>query len=200
MSPLTHFIGSWLVASVTTNNPRDRKLVTLAGVLPDLDGTGLVVDVARAVITGQPFTNQFYAQYHHWLLHGWPGAIVLCGLLTCFARQRLRTAALCLLAFHLHLACDLVGSRGPASADLWPIAYGEPFFRHPFWLWRGQWRLDGWQNRSITLVVFFTALWLASRRGYSFVEVFSRKLDAIFVGVLRKWNAALGRRFARKPG
>ncbi|MEI6197851.1 MAG: H-X9-DG-CTERM domain-containing protein [Verrucomicrobiota bacterium] len=40
MSPFAHLIGSWLVASVTTNNPRDRKLVTLAGVLPDVDGLG----------------------------------------------------------------------------------------------------------------------------------------------------------------
>ena len=35
MSPFTHFVGSWLIASATTDNPRDRKLVTLAGILPD---------------------------------------------------------------------------------------------------------------------------------------------------------------------
>ena len=44
MSPITHFLGSWLVASVVTDNPRDRKLVTLAGVLPDADGPGLIAE------------------------------------------------------------------------------------------------------------------------------------------------------------
>ena len=48
MSPLTHLIGSWLVAAATTNNPRDRKLVTWAGVLPDADGLGLIPDVMNA--------------------------------------------------------------------------------------------------------------------------------------------------------
>ncbi len=48
MSPLTHLIGSWLVATATTNNPRDRKLVTWVGVLPDADGLGLIPDVMNA--------------------------------------------------------------------------------------------------------------------------------------------------------
>jgi len=50
MSPITHLIGPWLAASVVTDKPRDRKLVTLAGVLPDADGLGLLVDVAEAAI------------------------------------------------------------------------------------------------------------------------------------------------------
>ena len=50
MSPLTHLVGSWLVAVATTNNPRDRKLVTLAGVLPDADGLGAVADVENTAI------------------------------------------------------------------------------------------------------------------------------------------------------
>jgi hypothetical protein len=45
MSPFAHFVGSWLIASATTNNPRDRKLVTLAGALPDADGLGVIPDV-----------------------------------------------------------------------------------------------------------------------------------------------------------
>ena len=45
MSPLTHLVGSWLIAVATTDNPRDRKLVTWAGVLPDADGLGVIPDV-----------------------------------------------------------------------------------------------------------------------------------------------------------
>ena len=65
MSPGAHFIGSLLVASVTTDSPRDRRLVTLAGILPDLDGLGMVVDVAKSLISGQETTFHYYQKFHH---------------------------------------------------------------------------------------------------------------------------------------
>ena len=191
MSPVIHFLGSWLIASATTNNPRDRKLVTLAGILPDADGLGLVADVASAMVSGTDNTFHYYQQYHHLLLHGWPGAIATSALLTFFGRQRWRVFFLCLLTFHLHLLCDLASSRGPGVSDLWPICYSEPVYPHPIWFWKGQWRLDGWQNRIICVTLFLTELWLASRRGYSCAEIFSRKLDTTFVAVLQKWRANL---------
>ena len=76
MSPLMHFVGSWLVAVATTNNPRDRTLVTLAGVLPDADGLGIVVDVAGSLIFGKESTFSYYQTYHHSLLHGFMPAHV----------------------------------------------------------------------------------------------------------------------------
>jgi inner membrane protein len=190
VSPLTHFVGSWLIAAATTDNARDRKLVTLAGVLPDVDGLGIFVDMARSAYSGQD-TFYYYQNYHHYLTHGWPAAIAFTALLTCFARRHLRTAILCLLVFHLHLLCDLIGSRGPTPADIWPIYYGEPLFHRPVFLWHGQWSLDGWQNQILFAVLLLTELWLATRRGYSFVEIFNRKLDKIFVEVLQKWKRDL---------
>jgi len=161
--------------------------------MPDLDGLGLIVDVGKSLITGKEPTFQYYQQYHHYLLHGWPGAILVSGLLVCFARERFRVALLCLLTFHLHLVCDLIGSRGPTPGDLWPIAYAEPIFRHPVFFWKGQWRLDGWQNRIICVALFLPELTLAPSRGYSCVEVFSRRTDGVFVSVLRKWRSSLFR-------
>lgn len=191
MSPIAHFVGSWLVATAVVDNPRDRRLVTLAGILPDADGLGIVVDVARSLTTGQEATFHYYHQFHHLWLHGWPAALLVAVVLAAWARQRWRVLFGCLLTFHLHLLCDLLGSRGPTLADLWPICYGEPLFRQPIWFWKGQWRLDGWQNTIIFIVIFGAALWLAVKRGYSFVEVFSRRMDAVFVGVLRKWHSRL---------
>ena len=199
MSPLTHLIGSWLIASATTDNPRDRKLVTLAGVLPDADGLGAVADVVGSFISGKECTFYYYQTYHHVLLHGWPGAVAVSGFLALFAKQKWRVLALCLLTFHLHLLCDLIGSRGPDAGDLWPICYSEPLFRHPIWFWKHQWRLDGWQNKSIFIALFVTALWLAVKRGYSFVEVISSRLDSIFVGVLRKWCKQFRKPECRPP-
>jgi ABC-type cobalamin transport system permease subunit len=201
MSPLTHFLGSWLVASVTTDNPRDRKLVTLAGVLPDADGLGLVADVVESLASGKEIAYNHYQQYHHLLLHGWPGAIAVSSLLALFARKRTRTGLMCLFTYHLHLLCDLLGSRGPSSADLWPICYSEPLFRHPIWFWKGQWPLDGWQNQVISVALLVLSLWLAAKQGSSFMEFFGRRLDKVFVDVLRKWrNRFLGRGPMSEPG
>ena len=197
MSPFTHLVGSWLIATVTTDNRRDRMLVTFAGVLPDIDGLGIVVDVARSAYSGEENTFYYYQHYHHYLSHGWPAAIVATLLLNCFARRHLRTAVLCFLVFHLHLLCDLIGSRGPDPGDIWPIAYSEPLFRHPVFNWNGQWRLDGWQNQIIFVALFLWELWLAAGRGYSVVEIFNRKADAVFVAVLQRWRARfMGKRFS----
>jgi inner membrane protein len=45
MSPETHLFASWIIATKTTRNLRDSRLVTLAGILPDADGLGLIVDM-----------------------------------------------------------------------------------------------------------------------------------------------------------
>jgi hypothetical protein len=191
MSPVVHLIGSWLIASATTNNPRDRKLVTLAGVLPDADGFGIIPDVVGSLISDEECTFHYYQTYHHLLLHGWPGAIAISVLLMFFGRQRWRVLFLCLLTVHLHLLCDIVGSRGPSPGDLWPICYSEPLFRHPIWFWKHQWKLDGWQNQTIFVVIFMAALWLAVKRGCSFVEIISSRLDSTFVKVLQGWHHEL---------
>lgn len=191
MSPLTHLVGSWLVASATTNNPRDRKLVTWAGVVPDADGLGAVADVVGSWGTGKECTFYYYQTYHHLLMHGWPAATVISILFALYAQQRPRVLLLCLLNFHLHLLCDLIGSRGPTVGDLWPICYSEPLFRHPIWFCKYQWKLDGWQNQSIFIVLFLTSLWVAARKGFSFVEVVSSRADKVFVGVLQKWRSQI---------
>jgi hypothetical protein len=190
MSPVTHLLASWIIAAKTTDNPRDCRLVTLAGVLPDVDGLGLLVDGAKS-LTGPGDDYYYYSIYHHWLLHGLFGSLLTAGLLTCFARRRWRVLLLALMVFHLHLLCDLVGARGPTPYDLWPIYYLGPFSRHWTFVWHGQWPLNGWINRVITVVLFFIALWMASRREDSVVGVFNRRVDRVFLGVLHKWRLAL---------
>lgn len=169
-----------------TDNPRDRRLVTLAGILPDTDGLGLLIDFPNRYLGFKE--TFFYHQYHHWLMHGAVGAVLVAFLSACMARNRWRVALLTLMTFHLHLLCDLIGGRGPSPNDLWPIYYFGPFTTHPMWIWHGQWRLDGWQNRMITIVLLLWALWQASRRNDSVVGVFNRRADAVFVAVLRKWR------------
>lgn len=193
MSPVTHFIGSWLVASVVTNNSRDRKLVTLAGIIPDLNGLGIVADVGVGSVSGKEVTFHYYQQFYHLLLHGWPAALTTATLLAGFARNRARVFIFGLLTFHLHLLCDLIGSRGPAPGDLWPICYSEPPFRHSIWFWKNQWRLDGWQNQLVFVVVFAGSIWVALRKGFSFVEIFHAGAEQIVIGVLVQWRGGIFR-------
>jgi hypothetical protein len=191
VSPITHLLASWIIAAKTTDNPRDCRLITLAGLAPDLDGLGLLADLATRA-TAHP--TQFYARYHHYLFHGAFGAAVAALVFAAFARRRWRVALLCFAVFHLHLLFDLVGSRGPAPEDLWPIYYLGPFSRDSVWLWPGQWPLDSGINRTFTLTLLAWVFALAIRRGHSVVGVFSTRGDAVFVRVLRGWRAALLRK------
>ena len=188
MSPISHLLVSWVIADKTTTNARDRKLVTLAGVIPDLDGLGLVGDGVAALFGLR--SPGLYEHYHHYLLHGLAGAVGVSILLTLFARNRGRVALLTLLTFHLHLLCDFVGSRGPSRDDLWAIFYYGPFNRDPMWIWKGQWALDGWQNKVIFILLFAWCLRIAVQEGRSVVELFSGKANAGLVKVLRKWQAS----------
>jgi hypothetical protein len=189
MPPGTHLLTSWIIAAKATRNPRDCRLATLAGVLPDADGLGLFVDLYHQAIGGKQ--TFLYSEYHHILLHGAFGALVIAGTLACFARQRLRVFVLSLAMVHLHFLCDLAGSRGPSSADLWPIYYLAPFRLHPVWVWTHQWRLDGWQNRWLSAALFVWALRLGGRYSHSVVGVFNRRADGIVCPVLRKWRDGL---------
>ena len=195
MSPITHLLASWIIAAKTTDNPRDCRLVTLAGVAPDLDGAGLFLDMARNAMTGgERFI--FYQRYHHYLLHGVAAGLGIAVLLACFAQRRWRVLLLALTVFHLHLLCDFVGSRGPSPEDLWPIFYLGPFDKDPMWMWKGQWRLDGWQNLLISFGVFLWAMAITLRDGHSVVGVFSWRFDTHFVRVLRDWMGKLKNRAA----
>jgi inner membrane protein len=192
MSPITHLLATWVVAVQATDNRRDCRLVTLAGILPDADGLGIVPDLINRAL-GRPET-WYYPEYHHFLSHGLCGGLVLAAVAGLLACQHWRVALLALAVFHLHLLCDLAGSRGPSPTDLWPIYYLAPFTRSPMWVWQGQWALDAWPNRVISVALLAYAFWLAVRRGESFVGLVSPRVDAVFVGVLRKWQTALTRR------
>ncbi len=196
MAPEPLRLLRWISAAKTPDNTRDCRLVTLAGIVPDVDGLGLIVDFATESL-GLKQTH-LYGEYHHYLLHGVLGGVLITAFLTCFARHRWRVALLALLVFHLHLLCDFAGSRGPSPADLWPIYYLGPFTQNPTWVWKGQLRLDGWFNRYFSAALFLWSLWLAVSLGHSVLGVFNRRADRVFVGVLRKWHTYLAKRTQRQ--
>lgn len=185
MSPITHGLLSWAIADRLGLQSRDRNLVAWAGVLADIDGLGLLGDIVVDAVKG--YSPLWYFKYHHVLLHGITGAILIAFLLCLCGRRKPLVFAYAILMVHLHLVCDLLGSRGPTPADIWPIYYLWPCLPNYTMAWSGQWRLDSWQNASLSLFLFGLVLFSAIRRGYSPLIMLSARADAHFVAVLRQW-------------
>jgi inner membrane protein len=182
MSPITHFLMGWTVANAAPSlTKRERALVTWAGVVPDIDGLGII---AEKLTQNSSHPLNWWSNYHHLFGHNLSFALVVAAIAAIFARQKTKTAFLVLLSFHLHLLGDLVGGRGP-DGDQWPIVWLLPFSDRVQLTWSGQWALNAWPNFIVTAVLFGMTLVLARRRGFSPVEMFSTKADAIFVRALR---------------
>ena len=179
MSPITHFLAGWALANTTKLDPRERMLVAVAGVIPDVDGFGIIVDLATRHAT------DWWGRFHHELGHNLGFCLLVTIVFTTLAKHKGRTALLVFLSFHLHLFCDIIGARGP-DGDQWPIPYLEPISHWPRLTWSGQWALNAWPNMLITGVLIALSVYWAWRRGYSPLEMFSRKADAVFVDTLRK--------------
>ncbi len=182
MHPVTHLLTGWATATVLPLSRRDRVLVCVAGVLPDLDGLGIVVE-KLTLHSEQPL--YWYALYHHVLAHNLAFGLAATAVAVAVARERAKTGLLVLLSFHLHLLADLAGSRGPDGSS-WPIRYLWPFGDVEL-IWRGQWAFNAWPNFVITLALLAWMFWVAGSRGHSPLELVSRRVDGIFCGTVRRW-------------
>ncbi|HKF20769.1 MAG TPA: metal-dependent hydrolase [Candidatus Angelobacter sp.] len=197
MSPVTHFLAGWVVAGATSLRRREKAAVVLAGVAPDLDGLGIIPEL---LTRGSTHPLLWFSEYHH-TLHTLAFALVVtlaAYLISANANSTLGakiqghfmpsraaiTAFLAFLSFHLHLLCDLVGSRGP-DGDSWPIPYLKPFSDALQLSWQGQWPLNGWQNFAITGALLVATLWIAWKHGSSPVEFVSSKGNDALVTSLR---------------
>lgn len=181
MSPITHFLTGGMVANLAKLDRRDRAIVTLACVVPDIDGLGVIPEL---LTRNSSHPLLWFTLYHH-SLHTLAFALVVAFVSFVLASQRWKAAGLALLSFHLHLLEDLAGSRGPDGYQ-WPIPYLTPFSSSLQLAWRGQWGLNSWPNVAITAVLLAITLWLARRRGFSPLEMVSTRADAALLTALRR--------------
>lgn len=182
MNPITHGLSGWVLANVPGElSRRDRAIVVVASLVPDLDGAGVILDIARGT-TGT--ASSVYAEYHHILCHNLGFGVALALAAFAAGRRRMLTAGLAFAAFLLHIAGDVAGSRGP-EGEQWEIPFLWPFSDSIKLAWSGQWALDSWVNVAITTVLLMLTFWLAWRRGYSPLELAGPRVDAAFVGALR---------------
>jgi len=180
MSPVTHFFTGWVFANCARFERRDRALITLACVVPDVDGLGIVPEF---LTRNSAHPLLWFTRYHH-SLHNLAFALVVAAAAFAFAGQQWKTGLLALASFHLHLFEDLLGSRGPDGYQ-WPIPYLAPFSSAWQLSWRGEWGLNAWPNVAITVALLAVTSWLAWWRGFSPLEMISRKADAVFVDALQ---------------
>jgi inner membrane protein len=206
MSPVTHFFAGWVLAcaSPVALTRREKALVVVAAVAPDLDGLGLIPELLTRHSSHPLF---WFSEYHHSLhtlafaLACAVAALLMAGPL---ARRKRRhnkfgtsierhdppahpwtTVLLVFVSFHLHLLCDLVGARGPDGYQ-WPIPYLKPFSNALQLAWHGQWALNGWQNFTFTGLLLLATFWIAWKDGASPVEIVSVPANRAFILALRQ--------------
>lgn len=184
MAPGTHALIGWWTANVISLARRDRLIVFLAGMLPDLDGLGLFI------------SDDAYFRYHHILCHNLTGGLVAGLVAAVLAVERRIVAVLVLLNWHLHLACDYFGSRGPMSTPPWILPYLYPFvggweegkFHGPAWYWNPwQWPLNSWPNVVLTLLLFVGWIYIGIRLDRTWFEFIWPTMDREICKVLRKY-------------
>lgn len=187
MNVITHFLTGWVLAEHSGLNHRDRSLVTWACVLPDADGLGVLPDLANQLL-GRPATD-FYAEWHHMMLHGIFGAFLISACAYGLAKNKARTAVFAFAAVHLHLLCDLLGSRGATAEEIWPLNYLAPFTNAWPIAWNGQWALNAWPNLVLTIALLAYTFHRAVRTGKSPVSMFHAEANEKFVEALRRrWS------------
>lgn len=182
MHPVTHFLVGWTVAGASGLDKRDRAIVSIAGIAPDFDGAGIVVELATRE-SNTPLL--WWSEYHHVLGHNLVFGLIAFLAAALLARRRLLTAILSFFVLHLHLLCDLIGSRGPDGFQ-WPIPYFWPFLPNVELVWSNQWALNAWPNFVITIVLLSVTFFLAWKKGLSPLEIISNQADQLFVGAFRK--------------
>ena len=117
MNPVSHLLTGWVVANTADLTTRDRVVITLAGIAPDIDGLGIVAEILTENTTSPLL---WYSKYHHVLCHNLGFGLLLVVTTVFISVRRWMTAFLVMVVFHLHLLGDLVGSRGPDNYQ-WPI-------------------------------------------------------------------------------
>lgn len=188
----THFLTGWLVALPqggslaplgTSLTMRERGAIACAGVAPDLDGLGLLVDKVNEWRGGE---SLYYETWHHVLGHNLGAALLFsaaCAAAAGRGRRRI-VAGLAFLSAHLHLLFDLAGSRGTDGSQ-WPIPYLAPFSQAWQLTWSGQWTFNSWQNTTIIAVVLLLTLYGAWKYGRSPVGLLSTQADVQLTTALR---------------
>lgn len=180
MTPGAHLLISWLSTVPVFKQARERIIVSLSGLAPDLDGAGLIIDKLWG-------NTNYYEAFHHYLGHNIFAAIVIASVASLVAKSQKNVVwimAFCLV--HVHIVCDIIGSKG-LDGYQWPIYYFYPLDNQLALTWEHQWLLNGWQNQVLMLGLLSLVLFVAKNKEVSFLEVISQRLDKAAFDMYKKY-------------
>lgn len=179
MGPGSHLQIGYLIANAASLNTRDRRLVMLAGVAPDVDGVVGIFDIVREGRLLDCSYSTFHALHHtfgHNVFFGVFGALLL-GAAAAGAKGRVFW--LCLAAMASHYAADAVAADYPLNL-LWPLGGDmEPI---PILLGASPWVVKYVIQFSLMIVILALCAWMVARTHRTPVEVLSPQLDRFLVG------------------
>ena len=182
MSPTSHLLASWITGVSFRLTKRDVRIVSLVGLIPDLDGFGYFIDKIN-LYYGK--SSYFYSEYHHVILHGiLPALLISVFAMLLSKSKKFSIFFVSLFVYHLHLLCDLIGSGGSGN-NIWPIIYFYPFNKTELSIsW--QWLLNGWQNLTIAGILIIISIYLSSKIKHSPIGVVSIYLDKEMFNIFKK--------------
>lgn len=176
MNPITHYLISFAISSNFTLSKKERTLTTISGIIPDIDGIGII---AELISKKTNYNLNWWSEYHHVLAHNITFAIII-SLFVFILTRKIRCFLLSFFIFHIHLFCDIIGGRGPDGFQ-WPIDYLYPFSNKLQLVWYGQWQLNSWQNIVITIIFIIITIKIAIKKNISPIEIFSEKYNKIVI-------------------
>ncbi|WP_082355606.1 MULTISPECIES: hypothetical protein [Pseudoalteromonas] len=175
---------SWLSSNLIKGRVRERRIITISGIAPDIDGVGLLID---PILRMAGHSSNLWGEWHH-SLHN----LGFCLFVTCIAYitasiNKFKVACMAFLLFHLHLVCDLIGSKGPDGYQ-WPLSYLSPFSEVVTLSWKYQWELNAWPNIAIALVLYLVMFRCIKYKKRSPFEIMSKKADDAFFRIFDRFK------------
>jgi len=199
MQAPSHLIISWFVAEACgIKSSRDRRIVALSGLAPDIDSLTYVSAIVYFRFDKDLAFEHVWEVVHHRYTHGL-GFVVLTGIIAFMVASRFsvfgprresgvvagltgragKVALLALLVSAIPVFCDVVGG-GPT----WPVFPAWPI-SDLAWAVDWSWTLGEWPN-SVILFASLAGMMLYARvSGYSPMESINYSFDKWFVRVIK---------------
>jgi inner membrane protein len=183
MSPVIHGLVAWILAILLIKDVRDRRLVVIAGVIPDIDAIFLLLN------------EDLFYEFHHTIGHSFVFGIPLALLFAAVSRDttannhhikqyqsfpsrfRARVFLACLGTFSLHLLADYYGSNWPVPL-FWPFS-GYEVTAAEFISYQTMYGIINPVVAALTVLIVIILIFVKESTPLEFI---SKKLDDRLVG------------------
>lgn len=188
----SHLIISWFAAEAAgVVSARDRRIVALSGLAPDVDVLAYVGAILYFGMDRELAFERVWQVVHHRYTHGLGFVLLTAVVAFIFAgrgtrrgesafRRAAGVAVLSMMASIVHIFCDVVGG-GPTWPvyPLWPVSDAG-------WAVNWSWALGDWPNTLILFSCLAGMMFYARALGYSPLESVNDHLDRWFVRVIQQ--------------